>query len=162
MIQQRFDGVNEPQRVRQLGVTFERFHIAPSSVNVELVRVPYRSKPTVAETARLETRRPLYVKHRLMDILPFAGTGMKPGEYKDFHMRFLETALPEGLSTAGSDPKFKTLLIYFRTPLRTALLVNQPKAKFLVEVSGGVESFEGPQRNQFIVLRLAKRDRRRQ
>jgi len=96
MIQERFDGVNEPHGVRQFGVTFERFHIAPSSVDAELVRVPYGLKTTVTETSGLKTRRSLHVKHRLMDILLFPGPGVKPGEHEDFHMRFLRAALPAG------------------------------------------------------------------
>ena len=47
MIEQLLDGFYEADRVRQLGVTFERRHVPPAGVNVELVRIAQRMKASV-------------------------------------------------------------------------------------------------------------------
>jgi hypothetical protein len=45
---------------------------------------------------------------------------------------------------SGSGPQFEALLIYLGAPLCATLLVNQPKAEFLVKVPCGTETFKGP------------------
>jgi len=44
MVQQRFNGFEKPDRVRQFRMTFEGFEILPSRVNAELVWVANGAK----------------------------------------------------------------------------------------------------------------------
>src|SRR5215472_3253076 len=89
MIQQRLHGFDKTHGVRQLCMTFERRHVLPTSVNVELVRIANRTERSITEAAGLLPRRSLNFKHGLMYFSMLAGTSMKAGEYEYLHDHFV-------------------------------------------------------------------------
>jgi hypothetical protein len=60
VVKQGLDGFDEAHGMRQLRMPFKRRHVAPATVNVELVRIPNGAKSAVAEAAWLVTRGSLH------------------------------------------------------------------------------------------------------
>ena len=85
MIEQRLDGFDKADRVRQLGVTFERRHVPPAGVNVELVRIAQRMKATVAQATGFLAGRGLHFVHGPMHFALLSRTGVKPRKHEYLH-----------------------------------------------------------------------------
>src|SRR5262249_52498634 len=97
MIQQRLHGFDKTHGVRQFRVTFERRHVLPTSMNVELVRIANRTERSITEAAGLLPRRSLNFKHGPMYFSVLAGTSMKSCEYEYLHDHFVGREASAGL-----------------------------------------------------------------
>jgi len=86
MINQRFDPLDELDRMRQSDMCLERRFIFPTRVNVEKLRIADRAKRMNTQAADFLSRRIHDLMKRLFNGCFGSGPSMKTCEDKEFHM----------------------------------------------------------------------------